>query len=593
MTATAPATPARTALALEKAPTDIPGFDEITFGGLPRGRVTLVIGGPGTGKTVFALEALVNGARSHGEPGIFVAFEENTEQIIANAATFGWDLPGLEEDHLFFLDARLSPTIIQAGDFDLGGMLGMLEAKAEAMGAKRIVFDGVDVLLALLNDPVAERRELYRIYEWLQSRKLTGILTAKASEGDRPSTERYAFMQFMVDCVVILEHRLPERVSLRSLRVMKYRGSGFAENEFPIIISPNGIEISTFGTSVLNYEVSTERVSSGVARLDTMLDGGYYRGSGVLISGAPGTSKTTLSAAFVEASCERGERALYVSFDEASQQLIRNLRSVGIELGRHVDSGLLCMHSIRTEAKSAEEHLVDIRNRIRDHEPLALVLDPISALTKTGGHIAAVHASLRVLDLAKSLGITVICTSLVASDDAIAETTSTQISTIADTWIHLSYVVHGGERNRALTIVKSRGMKHSNQVRELILDANGITLSDVYSAGGEVLVGTARWEKETEIREAQRRAKADAERQQALLAHAEAEIDARMAALEKEREARRAELQANLVEQQERASRQSDVRQEVQRRRGADDERGDGRGKPNARVPAAGPRDAS
>ena len=592
MTATAPATPARTALALEKAPTDIPGFDEITFGGLPRGRVTLVIGGPGTGKTVFALEALVNGARSYGEPGIFVAFEENTNQITANAATFGWDLPSLEEDHLFFLDARLSPTIIQAGDFDLGGMLAMLEAKAEAMGAKRIVFDGVDVLLSLLNDPVAERRELYRLYEWLQSRKLTGILTAKASEGDRPSTERYAFMQFMVDCVVILEHRLPERVSLRSLRVMKYRGSAFAENEFPIIISPSGIEISTFGTSVLNYEVSTERVSSGVERLDTMLDGGYYRGSGVLISGAPGTSKTTLSAAFVEASCERGERALYVSFDEAAQQLIRNLRSVGIDLGRHVDSGLLCMHSIRTEAKSAEEHLVDIRNRIRDHEPLALVLDPISALTKTGGHIAAVHASLRVLDLAKSLGITVICTSLVASDDAVAETTSTQISTIADTWIHLSYVVHGGERNRALTIVKSRGMRHSNQVRELILDGSGITLSDVYSAGGEVLVGTARWEKETELREAQRRARAQAERQQALLEHAEAEIDARMAALQHEREARRAELKAALTEQQERVSRQSSARDEVLRRRGADAERADGRGKGNSRGPDAGPADA-
>ena len=577
---TAPARSSVAAPQLAKAPTDIPGFDDITFGGLPRGRVTLVIGGPGTGKTVFALETLVNGARDHREPGIFVAFEENTEQIILNAATFGWDLPGLERDHLFFLDARLSPTIIQAGDFDLGGMLAMIGAKVDEMGAKRIVFDGIDVLLTLLNDPVAERRELYRLYEWLQSRNLTGILTAKASESDRPSTERYGFMQFMVDCVVVLEHRLPERVSLRSLRIMKYRGSAFAENEFPIIISPSGMEISSFGTSVLNYDVSTERVPTGVPRLDTMLDGGYYRGSGVLISGAPGTSKTTLSAAFVEASCERGERALYVSFDEAAQQLIRNLRSVGVELGRHVDSGLLCMHSIRTEARSAEEHLVDIRNRIRDHRPRTLVLDPISALAKTGGHVAAVHASLLVLDLAKSLWITVICTSLVASDDAIAETTSTQISTIADTWIHLSYVVHGGERNRALTIVKSRGMKHSNQVRELILSSEGITLSDVYSAGGEVLVGTARWEREAEIREAQRRARTEAERQEALLKLAEAEIDARVAALEHEREARRAELKAAAAEQQERAARQSVTRQEVLRRRGGDgDDGGPGRGR--------------
>ena len=556
--------------ALEKAATDIPGFDEITFGGLPRGRVTLVIGGPGTGKTVFALETLVNGARDHEEPGIFVAFEENSEQIVANAATFGWDLRTLEEQRLFFLDARLSPAIVQAGDFDLTGILAMLDAKADEMGAKRIVLDGIDVLLTLLNDPVAERRELYRLYTWLQERKLTGIITAKASEGDRPLTERYAFMQFMVDCVIVIQHRLDDRVSLRTMRVMKYRGSAFAENEFPIIISPTGMEVSTFGTSVLNYEVGTERVSTGVRRLDTMLDGGYYRGSGILISGSPGTSKTTLAAAFVEASCERGEPALFVSFDEAAQQLERNLRSVGLDLGRHIRSGLLCMHSIRTESKSAEEHLLDIRARIRDHKPRALVLDPISALAKTGGHVAAVHASLRILDLAKAAGITVICTSLVASDDAIVETTSTQISTIADTWIHLSYVVHGGERNRALTIVKSRGMKHSNQVRELMLGNEGITLLDVYTAGGEVLVGTARWEREAEVEAERQRAEARAQHQRTLLQLAEAEINARITALQHELEARRSELRVATVESEREADRETEARREVRRRRGAD-----------------------
>ena len=567
MSAAAP--PRRT---LEKAPTDIPGFDEITGGGLPRGRVTLIIGGPGTGKTVFALETLVNGARDHEEPGIFVAFEENSEQIIANAGTFGWDLPALEKKRLFFLDARLSPTAVQAGDFDLTGILAMLDAKVDEMGAKRIVLDGIDVLLTLLNDPVAERRELYRLYSWLQDRKLTGIITAKAAESDRPSTERYAFMQFMVDCVIILQHRLPERVSLRTLRIMKYRGSGFAENEFPIIIAPSGIEVSTFGSAMLDYDVGTERVSSGIERLDRMLGDGYYRGSGILISGAPGTAKTTLAAAFIEATCERGEPALFVSFDEAIQQLERNLRSVGIDLGKHLDSGLLCMHSIRTEAKSAEEHLLDIRARIRDHKPRALVLDPISALAKTGGHVAAVHASLRILDLAKSLGITVICTSLVASDDAVAETTSTQISTIADTWIHLSYVVHGGERNRALTIVKSRGMKHSNQVRELILDDDGVTLYDVYSEGGEVLVGTARWERERELEEERQRKAAEAERQRTLLGLAEAEIQARISALQHELEARRADLRVVAGETERQTARETETRSEVRRRRGADSE---------------------
>ena len=567
---------------LEKAPTDIPGFDELTGGGLPRGRVTLIIGGPGTGKTVFALETLVNGARDHEEPGIFVAFEENSGQIIANAATFGWDLPALEQKRLFFLDARLSPTAVQAGDFDLTGILAMLDAKADEMGARRIVLDGIDVLLTLLNDPVAERRELYRLYSWLQDRKLTGIITAKAAESDRPSTERYAFMQFMVDCVIILQHRLPERVSLRTIRIMKYRGSGFAENEFPIIIAPTGVEVSTFGSPILDYEVGTERVPTGIDRLDTMLDGGYYRGSGILISGAPGTAKTTLAAAFIEATCARGERALFVSFDEAVQQLVRNLGSVGIDLGTHIESGLLCMHSIRTEAKSAEEHLLDIRARIRDHRPRALVLDPISALAKTGGHVAAAHASLRILDLAKSLGITVICTSLVASDDASAETTSTQISTIADTWIHLSYVVHGGERNRALTIVKSRGMKHSNQVRELILSDDGLTLYDVYSEGGEVLVGTARWEREMQLDAERERKKADAERQRALLALAEAEIQARISALQHELEARRADLRIALSDDERQAARDTAARYEVRRRRGADpDAEGNG-GQPNA-----------
>ena len=555
---------------LQKVPTDIPGFDEITGGGLPRGRVTLIIGGPGTGKTVFALETLVNGARDHEEPGIFVAFEENSDQIIANAATFGWDLPALEQKRLFFLDARLSPTVVQAGDFDLTGILAMLDAKVEEMGAKRIVLDGIDVLLTLLNDPVAERRELYRIYSWLQERRLTGLITAKASESDRPSTERYAFMQFMVDCVIILQHRLPDRVSLRTIRIMKYRGSAFSENEFPIIIAPTGMEVSTFGSSVLNYEVGTERVSSGIERLDRMLDGGYYRGSGILISGAPGTAKTTLAAAFLEASCKRGEAALFVSFDEAVQQLERNLRSVGIDLGTHIDSGLLCMHSIRTEAKSAEEHLLDIRSRIRDHKPRALVLDPISALAKTGGHVAAVHASLRILDLAKALGITVICTSLVASDDAVAETTSTQISTIADTWIHLSYVVHGGERNRALTIVKSRGMKHSNQVRELILGDEGITLYDVYAEGGEVLVGTARWERERQLEEEREHRRAEADRKRALLELAEAEIQARITALQHELEARRADLRVAAVETERQTERDSATRYEVRRRRGGD-----------------------
>lgn len=486
---------------IAKRKTGIAGFDEITGGGLPAGRTTLVLGAPGAGKTVFALECLVNGARIDREPGIFVAFEENTRQIVDNAGTFGWDLPELERENLFFLDARLSSTVIQGGDFDIQGMLAALGAKAKLMGARRIVFDGIDVLLSVLDDPIKERREIYRLQDWLHEQELTAIITAKAFEGDRLSTERYAFMQFMVDTVVAFHHRMVDRVSLRGVRVMKYRGSAFAENEFPMVISATGVQVPVFEPAALDYTVSNERVSSGVPRLDTMLDGGYYRGSGVLISGAPGTAKTTLAGAFLVAGAQAGERGLYVSFDEAASQIIRNLASVGLDLQKPVDDGLLTMYSVRTESRSAEEHFMALRDLIEEVHPQRLVIDPISAMAKTGGQIAAVHGSLRLLDFARSKGITVVCTSLVSGEDQFTETTLTQISTIADTWMALAYVVHGGERNRTLTIVKSRGMAHSNQVRELILSTSGITLADVYMAGGEVLVGTARWEHEAQARE--------------------------------------------------------------------------------------------
>src|SRR4051812_2577028 len=418
-------TPAKSAdrreAAIRKSPTGIEGFDEMTGGGLPTDRTSLILGSPGAGKTVFALECLVNGAKNHREPGIFVAFEESSEQIMSNAATFGWDLPALERDALFFLDARLTPTVVQAGDFDLTAMLAGLEAKAKAMGAKRIVFDGIDILVSLLDNPARERQELYRLQHWLQRNGLTAIITAKAFDGDRVSTERYAFMQFMVDAVVMLHHRMLDRVSLRGLRVLKYRGTGFAENEFPLVISPTGIEVSVFEQSELTYDVSTERISSGVPRLDTMLDGGYYRGSGILITGVPGTAKTTLATSFVAAGCKRGETGLYVSFDEAASQIMRNLKSVGVDLQPYRESGLLHIHSIRTEARSSEEHFLELKGIITRLRPKNVVLDPISALTKTGGHVSAVHASLRLLDFARAQGITVLCTSLVSGEDAAQE----------------------------------------------------------------------------------------------------------------------------------------------------------------------------
>jgi circadian clock protein KaiC len=575
------------AKSIAKAPTGIKGFDDRTGGGWPRARTSLVVGGPGAGKTLFALQALVHGAEQLREPGIFVAFEESSSQIIQNAATFGWDLEQLQDESLFFLDARLSPATVQAGDFDLAGILAGLAERVRAMKAKRIVFDGLDVLLTLLDDPRAERREAFRLNDWLHDLGLTGIITAKAASEADTLAERYAFMQFMVDSVLLLNYRLVDRVSLRSVRVLKYRGSSFSEGEFPLVITEAGVDVSTFGDVDLTHTVSNDRVTSGVDRLDHMMGGGYYRGSTVLITGAPGTSKTTLAAAAIEAACNNGERALFVSFDEPVNQLLRNVQSVGIDLEKHVRNGRLHVHAVRTETKSAEEHLIDLKRRIAMHQPQYLALDPLSALEKTGGQIAAKHAALRIIDYAKCRNITTVCTSLTSTAKHAFEETELAVSTIADTWIHLEYVAMGGERNRALTIIKSRGMKHSNQVRELILSDEGPSLTDVYSSGGEVLVGTARWEMEQKDRRTHELARLETERRQHELALTETEITARMAALERELALKRAELELFMQSQQTATSVREADRDEVVRRRGGEMDKST---RPNGKTGASGKR---
>lgn len=555
---------------INKSPTGIEGFDDITYGGLPAVGSTLVIGGPGAGKTIFALQTLVNGARNHHEPAVFVAFEEPAEQIVRNASTFGWDLDELAREHLFFLDARLSPSTIKSGEFDLAGMLSGIEAKVQELNAKRIVFDGLDVLLSLLDDPVTERREVYRLYEWMRKVGLTGIITAKSINREHLDIDRYSFMQFMVDCVIGLTHRLAERVSLRSLRVLKYRGSSFDEGEFPYIIAPDGIRISTFETDQLDVAVSNERVTTGVNRLDVMLDGGYYRGSSVIITGVPGTAKTTLAGSFANGMCSRGEKVLYVSFDEAAQQIARNMKSVGLDLGRWMDQDLLHVHAIRTEARSAEEHLMELRRLIREFEPRHMIVDPISALAKTGGHVSAVHATMRLLDYAKCRGITTVCTSLVTSSDITEEQTDTDISTIADTWIHLAYKILGGERNRTLTIVKARGIAHSNQVRELVLTNEGISLADVYTAGGEVLVGTARYEKEAAVRLERQRRALELQLRRAELRARESTLNSQLEALRRELDAKRAEIELFETAEASASEQSAAMQAAVERLRGVD-----------------------
>ena len=522
-----------------KVPTGILGFDQITDGGLPRGRTTLVMGGPGCGKTVFALQSLVTGANKRKEAGIFVAFEESTRQIVANAATFGWDLPSLVKKKLFFLDAQLSPEVVKAGEFDLVGMLNVLQAKATELEAKWIVFDGIDVLLSLLDDAVAERREIYRIRDWLFQNGLTGIITQKV--GGVEQDQRYNFLQFMVDCVVILRHQVVDGTAFRNLRVMKYRGSGFASDEFPISLTTEGMQLSNRGPTEFEYEVTNERISSGLPRLDIMLHGGYYRGSNVLISGAPGTAKSTLAGLFVAAACERGERTLYVSFDEGGAQIARNLQSVGIKLAPHLESGVLKMYSTRTRGPNIEEQFGLLRAKVRETNPRCLVIDPMSALSTKVSHVASADASQHFLDFLKGEGITVVNTSLEGGFTA-DEATATGISTIADTWIHVSYIVQDGERNRALTIVKSRGTGHSNQVRELTLSDEGVSLTDVFVAQGKVLMGVARWEWEQEEQATTKRTQVATDLKRLQLHLSQAEAAARLQVVQTEIEARNAEI---------------------------------------------------
>jgi len=554
---------------LAKLPTGIEGFDHLSHGGLPQHRTSLLIGGPGAGKTVLALQCLVNAARQQRAPGIFVAFEESPSQILANGNTFDWGLSSLTPKKLFIMDAHLSPTLVKAGDFDLVGMLAMLAAKKQEIGAQWIVFDGIDVLLTLLQDPAAEMRELYRLRDWLADNALTAILTAK-TESRSSETPLYGCLQFMVDCVVRLQRHQENRIAVQTLQITKYRGSGYAAAEFPLSFGPSGIEVGGAGAPEMEHKAPVQRLSAGFEQLDTMLGGGVFRGSSTLITGVPGTSKTTLAGKFIEAACQRGERSLFISFDESAEQIVRNLSSVGIALKAHVKSGLLRMHSARTEGISAEEHLLRISALAREHRPQCMVIDPFTAIAKSGELDAARTVANRLIYTVKDADITLMVTALSETEGPGGEATELQISTIADTWIHLSYQVRGGERNRALTIVKSRGTSHSNQVRELILSKAGLSLFDVYTAGGEVLMGTLRWEKEAEESAKQARHRAEFDHSRRELQFVEANISAQINALQLDLERHRAGLALNSGEDNSRTGALKLREIELRKRRGAD-----------------------
>jgi len=563
---------------LPKIATGIRGFDELSHGGLPRNRMSLLRGGPGSGKTVFALQTLVSAACERAEPGIFVAFEENPLQIMANAGPFNWDLPALLKQKLFFMDANLSPDVVQSGEFDLRGLLAMLKAKKVEIGARWIVFDGIDVLLTMLQNPKSEIREIYRIRAWLSENDVDGaIITAKIGD-DGSQIANYGFLEFMADCVIGLEQRLEYGVPLHRIQILKYRGSAFAKGEYPVSFGPGGMEIAPPEPTEIRQVASAERVSVGFDRLDTMLGGGLFRGSSTLITGVPGTSKTTLSGKFAEAACRRGERTLFVSFDEGPDRIVRNLTSVGIHLRPYLKSGLLHMYSGRTESVAAEDHLGTLKALIREYQPRCMVIDPLSAIAKAGGLAAARSVANRFIYTAKDQKITVVVTAINEGNEPESEATDLQISTIADTWIHLSYLIRGGERNRALTIIKSRGTSHSNQVRELILSDAGPMLADVYTAGGEVLMGTLRWEKEDEERVKRLELRSEVDQKRVSLELAEEDTRARIKVLEHSLERQRVELATYSSDERARIVSSTDRETALRKIRRADTAGGSGNG---------------
>jgi circadian clock protein KaiC len=526
---------------LERMRTGISGLDEALGGGLPRGRATLVVGGTGAGKTLFAVQTLAQGVRL-GEAGVLLTFEESPKDILANMAAFTWALSGRASKRLSVMDGREVRTAFRNGSFDLVGLLSAVEHRCQRMKARRIAFDGLDVLLDMIDDQAVMRREVYRLSDWLSEHDLTAIITAKSQPDDEALPSRYAFLPFLTDCVVVLQHRLVGRTAMRGLRILKCRGVAHSSNEMPMLVSSTGLETVAPRTTEMKHPVFSERISSGVERLDTMLDGGYLRGTCTLISGAPGTSKTSLAGAFAAAACNRRERTLFAIFDEGSEEMVRNLASVNVRLARFVRSGLLRIFSVAANGTTPEALTLRISSLLDEHGARCLVVDPASALIHAGASEFAIDAVLGLLDFAKRRGVTVLMTSVLDGSDPTQEESAIGISTIADTWMRLSYVAAAGERNRALTIVKSRGTAHSNQVRELILSSHGLSLVDVYTAGGAVLMGTLRRQKEEQER-AEQTLVARAERvRHDEIASAIAETQTRSAGLRADVERKKTEL---------------------------------------------------
>jgi circadian clock protein KaiC len=498
---------------LPKTPTSIQGLDEITGGGLPKGRPTLVCGGAGCGKTLFAMEFIVRGATVYNEPGVFISFEETEKELTANVASLGFDLKKLVEQKKVWLEhIHIERGEIEVmGEYDLKGLFVRIHYAIERINAKRVVLDTIESLFSALPNATIVRTELRRLFRWLKNKGVTAIITGERGIG---TLTRQGLEEFVSDCVILLDHRVADQSSIRRLRIVKYRGSTHGTNEYPFLIDEDGFSVLPVTSLGLSHISSNERISSGIPRLDTMLSGkGFYRGSTVLVSGSAGTGKTSLAAQFVESACKRGEKVLYFAFEESPSQFMRNMASIGIHLEHWVKKGLLYFHATRPTLHGLEHHLTTTIKLIKKVEPQIVILDPIDAFIIGKNQTEVKIMLLRLVDYLKMNNITAFFASLTNSGES-QELTDMSISSLIDTWLLLRDIEIGGERNRGLYILKSRGMAHSNQIREFILTNHGIELLDVYVGPEGVLTGSARLSQEAKNNAEQLLRKQEIERNQ-------------------------------------------------------------------------------
>ena len=536
---------------LSKAPTGINGLDEITGGGLPRGRPTLVCGSAGCGKTMLALEFLVRGATQFGEPGVFMMFEENAQELTANVRSLGFDLDKLVAKKNILLDhVRVERSEIEeTGEYDLEGLFIRLGHAIDSIGAKRVVLDTVEALFAGLPNHAILRAELRRLFRWLKDRGMTAIITGEKGEA---SITRYGLEEYVADCVITLDHRVAEQICTRRLRVVKYRGTAYGTNEYPFIIGERGLSVLPITSLQLAHRASAERIPTGIAGIDAMLGGqGLYRGSSVLVTGSAGTGKSSIAAKFADTACRRGERTLLFAYEESSEQLLRNMRSIGIDLAPWVKKGLLQIHCSRPSMHGLEQHLVMMHDTVLAFRPGIVVVDPISNLTLDDSELAVRPTLMRLIDFLKKLQITSVFTSLTSGGTATSAPEDSQmgVSSLMDTWLLLRNVEFNGERNRLIYVLKSRGMAHSNQVREFVLSDAGIDLRAVYLGEDRVLTGTARVAQEAQERAAAGLRQEDHARKLRQLAAKRKALEARIVALQAEGEAEEAEVTFTIAQE--------------------------------------------